>query len=151
MYRFSDLRSQYLAEANGDAAGLYASGGPAWYGAGWYWDPFFTAYTWIPGDGMFFSPFGWGFYSPWLVGYSPFYYGGYYGGGYYRGYGRPYYGHPYYGHAYGGHGYTGRPGYAARGNPGFHSGRSFGVMGGGGFHGGGGSTAAAASRRRRHH
>lgn len=135
IYRFSDLRSQYLAEANGNAAGLYVGGGPGWYGTGWYWDPYFSAYTWIPGDGMFFSPFGWGFYSPWLVGYSPFFYGGYYG---YGGYGRPYYGHPYYGHPYAlGGRYAGRaPAYSPRG---FHAAPSaghFGVMGGG-FHGGG--------------
>ncbi len=79
LYRFSSLRSQYLAEANGDAARLYVGGGPGWYGAGWYWDPWFTAYTWIPGNGYFYSPFGWGFYSPWFVSYSPFYYGRYYG------------------------------------------------------------------------
>ena len=139
LYRFSSLRSQYLAEANGDAAGLYAGGGPDWYGACWYWDPLFTAYTWIPGDGMFYSPFGWGFYSPWFVSYSPFYYGRYYRYGYgysYAGQARPYYGaHP--------GGYVGRPGYAApRVGSGFHSApsmgasHSFGVMGGG-FHGGG--------------
>ena len=40
---------QYLAEANVDAARVYYAGGPGWYGPGWYWDPFFTAYTWIPG------------------------------------------------------------------------------------------------------
>jgi hypothetical protein len=139
LYRFSSLRSQYLAEANGDAAGLYAGGGPGGDGAGWYWDPLFTAYTWIPGDGMFYSPFGWGFYSPWFASYSPFYYGHYYRDGYgysYAGQARPYYGaHP--------GGYVGRPGYAApRVGSGFHSApsmgasHSFGVMGGG-FHGGG--------------
>ncbi len=138
LYRFSSLRSQYLAEANVDAAGRYIGGGLGWYGAGWYWDPFFTAYTWIPGDGMFYSPFGWGFYSPWFVSYAP-YYGGYpYGYGY-GGHARPHYG------AYGG-----RAGYAApRVGNGFHGAPSvgashFGVMGGGfhggtgGFHGGGG-------------
>ena len=66
LYRFSDLRSQYLVEANVDIARKYYAGGPGWYGAGWYWDPFFTAYTWIPGDGFFFSPFGYGYYSPFL-------------------------------------------------------------------------------------
>ncbi len=93
LYRFSDLRSQYLAEANVDVARTYYAGGPGWYGPGWYWDPFFTAYTWIPGDGIFYSPFGWGFYSPFYVGYAP-YYGHFYGRfpyghypyhGYYRG------------------------------------------------------------------
>lgn len=132
LYRFSNLRSQYLAEANIDAAGLYVGGAPGWYGAGWYWDPFFTAYTWILGDGIFYSPFGWGFYSPWFVSYAPFYYGRYYPYGY-GGHARPYYGD---------RGYASRPGYAAPHiENGFHAApsmgtpHSFGVMGGG-FHGG---------------
>ena len=89
LYRFSNLRSEYLAEANVDAARTYYAGGPGWYGPGWYWDPFFTSYTWIPGNGVLYSPFGWGFYSPGFVSYAPIYYGGY----------RPYrVGHyPYYG------------------------------------------------------
>ena len=41
--------------------------GAGWYGAGWYWDPCFGAYTFIPGDGIFYSPFGWGFYPPFAV------------------------------------------------------------------------------------
>ena len=134
LYRFSSLRSQYLAEANVDAAGLYVGGGLGWYGAGWYWDPFFTAYTWIPGDGIFYSPFGWGFYSPWFVPYAPFYYRGYYG--YRGGHARPYYA----GRAAP---YVGRSGYGApRAENDFHSTpsmggtHSFGVMGGG-FRGGG--------------
>ena len=91
LYRFSALRSQYLAEANVDVARKYYAGGPGFYGAGWYWDPFFTAYTFIPGDGIFYSPFGYGFYSPFFVGYAPYYgFYGYRGGyglypGYYRG------------------------------------------------------------------
>jgi len=72
LYRFSALRSQYLAEANVNAVNVYY-GGPGWYGPGWYWDPLFTAYTWIPGDGIFYSPFGWGFYSPLWVSYAPYY------------------------------------------------------------------------------
>ncbi|MBI3485016.1 MAG: FecR domain-containing protein [Acidobacteria bacterium] len=62
LYQWSRLRSSYLAEANVDAARIYVSGG--WYGPGWYWDPGFGAYTFLPGDGIFYSPFGWGFYSP---------------------------------------------------------------------------------------
>ena len=120
LYRFSNLRSQYLAEANVNAAGLYNPGAPGWYGAGWYWDPFFWGYTWLPGDGMFYSPFGWGFYSPtWL---------GYYGGGYglyHGGVARPFVAHG--GHPIGGF----------RGGPERAAGGHFGVMGGG-FHGGGG-------------
>jgi hypothetical protein len=50
-----------------------------WYAPGWDWDPYFSCYTFIPGDGIFYSPFGWGFYSPFFVGYAPFgYYGRYY-------------------------------------------------------------------------
>jgi len=131
LYRFSNLRSQYLAEANVDAAGLYYPGTPGWIGAGWYWDPGFFGYTWLPGDGYFYSPFGWGFYSPLWIGY----YGGYgYG---YRGY--PYHGYgparPY--HA-GTPAYVGHPAQGIRGPSSASVGAShFGVMGGG-FHGGGG-------------
>lgn len=98
LYRWSSLRSAYLAEANVDAAAIYANNGggpwgPGWWGADWYWDPYFDAFTFIPGDGIFYSPFGWGFYSPWWVWQAPFYgygYGGYgirnggYRGTYYR-------------------------------------------------------------------
>ena len=138
LYRFSNLRSEYLAEANVDAARVYVAGGPAWYGAGWYWDPFFTAYTWIPGDGILYSPFGWGFYSPFWVGYAP-YYGRYYPYGYVGGHPRPYLG----GHrppSFTGH----QPGLGARPSNTFPgpwaasaAAPHFGVMGGG-FHGGGG-------------
>jgi FecR protein len=97
LYRWSSLRSAYLAEANVNAASIYANNGwgpwgPGWWGASWYWDPYFDAFTFIPGDGIFYSPFGWGFYSPWLVWQAPLYgyaYGGYgYGirNGGYRGY-----------------------------------------------------------------
>jgi hypothetical protein len=126
LYRFSNLRSEYLAEANVDAARIYVTGGPGWFGPGWYWDPFFTAYTWIPGEGFLYSPFGWGFYSPGWVGYAG-YYGGYYGRypyGYGRGHARAYVG------PHNSAGFAGRTG----GAPVAHS---FGAMGGG-FHGGGG-------------
>jgi hypothetical protein len=154
LYRWSSLRSAYLAEANANAAGLYAQNGwgpwgPGWWGAGWYWDPYFSAFTFIPGDGIFYSPFGWGFYSPWLAYSSPFW--GYWGwGGAY---------HPVYHHFStnvrdwgAGHHYVGSTGYAngvyrGPGSAGaFHSGprgvmsagRGFGHAGAGGFHGGGG-------------
>ncbi len=81
LYRWSSLRSAYVAEANVNAAALYANSGlgpwgAGWWGAGWYWDPWFDGFTFIPGDGIFFSPFGWGFYSPWCVYAAPIY-GGY--------------------------------------------------------------------------
>jgi len=99
LYRWSSLRSSYVAEANVDAAGIYAENGwgpwgMGWWGADWYWDPWFDAFTFIPGDGIFYSPFGWGFYSPWWVYDAPFFGYGYYGFG-----GRPF-GHYGYGHYY---------------------------------------------------
>ncbi len=134
LYRFSNLRSEYLAQANVDVANMYWAGGPGWYGAGWYWDPLFLGYTWLPGDGIFYSPFGWGFYSPYFVGYAPYY-------------GRPYlyggiHGRPYvtgrYGPAYGHSAYVGRPASGFRGPT--SAGVSASHFGGmsGGFHGGGG-------------
>jgi hypothetical protein len=154
-YRWASLRSSYLAEANVNAAQAYA-GDPAgwnpgsWYGEGWYWDPSFDAYTFLPGDGIFFDPFGWGFYSPWFAPYGGFGYGGYggYGGGglpYHRSFGPNY--HPpstvANARSYGsvGHAYSVRGASAAgmsRGG-GFSGGgvRGGGFAGGGGFRGGG--------------
>lgn len=123
-YRWSGLRSGYLAEADADTAQLYVNGGPGWYGAGWYWDPWFGAYTFIPGNGIFYSPFGWGFYSPFAIWGSPFFYGGFHGHFHHFSDVHP----PY------GHGFEPRGGFHAGG--GFHSGGGF--HGGSGFHGGGG-------------
>jgi FecR protein len=74
LYQWSSLRSSYLAEANVNAASVYVANGyygPGWIGAGWYWSPAFAGYTFIPGDGILYSPFGWGFYSPLVVFRSP--------------------------------------------------------------------------------
>jgi len=154
LYAWSSLRSSYEAEANVNEAGYYAQyggvpGGPSWWGAGWYWDPWFDAYTFMPWDGVFYSPFGWGFYSPWCVWRAPFYgYGGY-------GYG---YGHLNYYHHFSENPVTWGPGqhyamgqhyangvYSGPGattNGAFHSGGRFTGGGfrasqGGGFHGSG--------------
>jgi hypothetical protein len=79
LYRWSSLRSDYLAQANVDTARTYFVNGwygPGWFGPGWYWDPWFTAYTFIPGEGIFYNPFGWGFYSPLWVSSAPVFYRG---------------------------------------------------------------------------
>jgi len=158
-YRWSSLRSSYLAEANVDAARNYAGGGliPAgnWCGSGWYWNQGFDAYTFIPGDGVYYDPFGWGFYSPWLAFDAPFWgYGwghfGYGGYGYGR-YGYGAYGHHHFGPGYrppsgalarasqlGGHARTFAAGGGRFGGGPSRGGVSGGGFSGGGFHGGGG-------------
>ena len=149
LYRWSGLRSAYVAEANVNAAPNYVAGawyGPGWFGPGWYWDPWFGSYTFIPGDGIFYSPFGWGFYSPFWVYSAPYFYGG----GYYRHFSptvRDWGPGPHYvpgsgprgttygyrpGAVGGGQGYAGHGGF--RGGDGFHEG---GDIHGGGFVGGG--------------
>jgi hypothetical protein len=131
LYQWSSLRSSYLAEANVDIAPTYAYGGwygPGWIGTGWYWDPWFDCYTFLPGDGFFYSPFGWGFYSPIYYGYGGWGYGGHYP------------------HHFDPHGRAMAPrgpafsGGGFHGGEGFHGGGGFsgGGFGGGGFHGGGG-------------
>jgi len=80
LYRWSSLRSEYLGEANLELASEYA--GNAGFAPGWAWDPYFYGYTWLPGDGLFWNPFGWGFYSPYYIWGGGFIYGrGYRGGG----------------------------------------------------------------------
>jgi hypothetical protein len=109
LYRWSSVRDSYLAEANvSTAQSAYSGYGPYW-GAGWYWNPYFAAWSWLPGDGYFFSPFGYPFFSPGYVRYAGFYRGGY--------------------------GYHGGLGY--RGGVAAFSPRASGFAGGG-FHGGGG-------------
>jgi len=76
LYRWTSLRSSYLAEANADATRTYVGNGFGWFGDGWYWDPWFDSFTFIPGDGILYSPFGWGFYSPGFAYAAPIFYGG---------------------------------------------------------------------------
>jgi len=121
LYQWSSLRSEYLGEANEKLAQEYAgdNGGYGPVASGWLWSPAFYGYTWLPGNGLFYSPFGYGFYSPYYL-----YGGGFYGGGYYRG------------------GYVNRSGYLGHsGYTGSTGGRTGGFSGGGGgFHGGGGGS-----------
>ncbi len=173
-YRWGSLRSSYLAEANADAArgfaqGYYGngySGAPysSFYGAygtpgyasdpGWFWDPYFSAYTWLPWDGIFYSPFGWGFFSPGFAYYAPFYGYGFRGG--YHQFG------PGYAPRVAAHvGVSGpvagagvRSGFAGGGgvrtSAGFAGGSGFrgggGFAAGGGFHGGGGGFGGGGRR-----
>lgn len=113
LYKWSSLRSDYLGEANLNLAEEYA--GYSNFYPGWYWAGGPFGYTWLPGAGLFWNPFGYGFYSPYYL----------YGGGF--AYNRGFYGRP--GYAYRG---TVASGHVEAGGGGFRGG------GFGGFHGGGG-------------
>jgi hypothetical protein len=75
-YRWSARRADYVAEANVISARVasnsdYNSGfasGPS----GWSWNPYFGMYTFLPANGVYFSPFGAAFYSPGAVNYFYF-------------------------------------------------------------------------------
>ncbi|MGB8062095.1 MAG: FecR domain-containing protein [Candidatus Sulfotelmatobacter sp.] len=139
LYRWSSLRSEYLSEANIDEAqAYYANGwyGPGWWGPGWYWDSWFDGFTFLPGDGFFYNPFGWGFYSPLMAWDAP-YYGGFRGYHHFDGTRSVAIGRGFHNHAV----TSFRGGYGAGGfhGGGFHGGGFHGGgFGGGGFHGGGG-------------
>ena len=79
LYVWSKARSEAEAQANVTVARNVAVYG-GWYGPGWYWDPFWAEYAFLPGAGFLYSPFGWGFFSPAFVFAAPLY-------------------HPFYGHA----------------------------------------------------
>lgn len=98
LYAWSNTRAQYNAAATyAGSRQAYDAGGygySSFSSPGWYWNSPFSSYMWMPGNGAFYSPFGWGFYGPGVVQYAPViglgygngYYGNYYGnGGYYRG------------------------------------------------------------------
>ena len=62
LYRFSRRRSHYLSEANALAAQVYRANG--WrIGPGWWWDPWFGTYTFVPVNGNSYSPFDDTFYG----------------------------------------------------------------------------------------
>jgi hypothetical protein len=88
LVRWSRLRSQYEAQANVDSARA-AVAGNGWYGPGWYWGPDWGFWSFLPGDGILYSPFGFGFYSPVYLGFygGPSLYGhAFYGPRVYRGF-----------------------------------------------------------------
>jgi uncharacterized membrane protein YgcG len=86
LYAWSNVRSQYNAAASYQAATNlsatnYGGYGLSAYGPGWYWNNAFDSWAWLPGSGAFYSPFGWGFYSPGVVAYAPVVTGRVYRGG----------------------------------------------------------------------
>lgn len=117
LYVWSEARSQDESQANVAVAQNVAAYG-GWYGPGWYWDPYWSFYSYLPADGFLYSPFGWGFYSPGFIGY----------------YGVPFGRYGYFGHYGGFHGHVG----GVNAHVGAFGGGFHGGFAGGGFHGGGG-------------
>lgn len=157
LYAWSNLRSEYEAEASMQSArNVFVNGGAYWDGPGWYWNPYWDLYGFIPGDGIWYSPFGWPFYSPWVAygygfGYGGYGFGGYGHGGFHHGFNRGFAGLQGHGHVSGGAIAGGRfgggarmgGGFGARGfaggmRGGFGGGGMRGGFGGGGMRGGGG-------------
>ena len=71
-YRWSSRRAEYVAAANVISARVtsnsdYRSGFGSSRGA-WSWNPYFGMYTFLPGNGVYWSPFGSPFYSPAVIG-----------------------------------------------------------------------------------
>ena len=82
LYRWSDVRASYIAQANeASARTIYVNGGYGWgWGPGWFWNPYYSTFAWLPGDGFFWSPFGYPFFSPGYVVYAPYVRGRFYPG-----------------------------------------------------------------------
>jgi hypothetical protein len=78
--RWSERRDAYVSMANVAAAGSLQNSlfsGGTLVSNGWYWNPFFGMYSYVPGiGGMSYSPYGCPMFSPWDVymAYSPGYY-----------------------------------------------------------------------------
>lgn len=73
LYAWSQLRSDYLSEASAATSRTYVVANSGFFGSGWYWNPYWRTYAWLPGDSVFYSPFGYGYYSPYAY-YGPTYY-----------------------------------------------------------------------------
>jgi hypothetical protein len=82
--RSGDLSAANMSSARTLSSGsgygfANGSGSGAWNG-GWYFNPFFDMYTYVPGAGTMWNPFGYGFFSPATIYgyYAPtnYWYGG---------------------------------------------------------------------------
>jgi hypothetical protein len=83
-YRWAERRSEYIATANVSAARQAGSAGLLASTGSWAYNPWYGMFTYLPGSGYGYSPFGWAYFSPLTVG--SYYNYAYYPGGYYGGY-----------------------------------------------------------------
>lgn len=63
LYRWGKRRSEYIAMANlsGSRSLRNRSG---WISSGWLWNPYFGMFTYVPSRGVYYSPYGYAFWSP---------------------------------------------------------------------------------------
>jgi hypothetical protein len=76
LYQWSSQRSSNLAYATVTASQSVLNSGATWNG-GWMWSSLLDEWTFLPGAGLLYGPFGWGFWSPLYMGnyYIPVYNG----------------------------------------------------------------------------
>src|SRR5262249_15514909 len=70
--RWSMRRAEGISMANLSAAKYVNDSGRTWSN-GWYFNPYYGMFTFIPGGGIFHSPYGFLFYSP-VAAYRVYYY-----------------------------------------------------------------------------
>jgi hypothetical protein len=75
LYAWSQLRSAVVARANIAAATSARGSGYKSHGSTWMYYPTWGMFTYFPGSGRIYSPFGWYYYSPAMVWvyYQPIY------------------------------------------------------------------------------
>jgi len=76
-YRWASRRSGYIASANLTAAKRVYDHGSSFSSSNWVFNPYFGMFTFIPMSGLYRSPFGYSYYSPYAVSqvyYRPVYY-----------------------------------------------------------------------------
>ena len=82
--RWSRRRGESIAAANVSSAKSLRDSGTTMGSSGWYYNPYYSMYTYMPLGGTIWSPYGYGFFSPGSIySYLPYGYG--YGGNGYRG------------------------------------------------------------------
>jgi hypothetical protein len=65
--RWSERRAEYVSMANVSAAKYVSNSGTGLSSSGWYFNPYFGMFTYIPMNGMFYSPYGYSYFSPYTV------------------------------------------------------------------------------------
>lgn len=62
-------RSAFLASASVGASQSLLNSNSKWNTSGWYWNSYYALFTFVPGGGSVYSPFGWQFWSPNAMSY----------------------------------------------------------------------------------